>query len=527
MEQQKKVRTIPATLTRFTSSPIEEKKKRRVAGYARVSTDHDDQFTSYEAQIDYYTNYIKSRDDWEFVKVYTDEGITGTSTKHREGFKQMVADALAGKIDLIVTKSVSRFARNTVDSLTTIRKLKDKGVECYFEKENIWTFDGKGELLITIMSSLAQEESRSISENCTWGQRKRFADGKVTVPFKRFLGYDRGPNGELIVNKEQAETVKHIYDIFLQGQTYHGIAKALTKEGIKSPGGKDQWNQSAVKSILSNEKYKGDALLQKSYTVDYLTKKTKVNEGEIPQYYVEGNHEAIISPEIFDAVQREMEKRGKGKKYHSGVHLFSSKVKCGECGSWYGSKVWHSNNKYRRIIWQCNHKFDGDKRCSTPHLTDGQIKAAFLSAANKLLADKSPVIQNGKEMSSLLFDTTALEKERDELLQEVQVVADMVQKCIYENAHVALDQESYQKKYDDLTARYEAGKKKLQEVTEKISQLQSQKGNVEEFLKAFEKAPDSLTEFNQESFNELCDYITVYSDDDIRVTFRNGQEIKA
>ena len=144
-----------------------------MAGYARVSTDHDDQFTSYEAQIDYYTNYIKSRDDWEFVDVYTDEGITGTSTKRREGFKRMVADALAGRIDLIVTKSVSRFARNTVDSLTTIRKLKEKGVECYFEKENIWTFDGKGELLITIMSSLAQEESRSISENCTWGQRKR------------------------------------------------------------------------------------------------------------------------------------------------------------------------------------------------------------------------------------------------------------------------------------------------------------------------------------------------------------------
>jgi site-specific DNA recombinase len=201
----KKVKTIPATLSRFTASPITEQKKRRVAGYARVSTDHDDQFTSYEAQIDYYTNYIRSRDDWEFVDVYTDEGITGTSTKHREGFKRMVADALAGKIDLIVTKSVSRFARNTVDSLTTIRKLKEKGVECYFEKENIWTFDGKGELLITIMSSLAQEESRSISENCTWGQRKRFADGKVTIPFNRFLGYDRGANGELVVNPEQAK----------------------------------------------------------------------------------------------------------------------------------------------------------------------------------------------------------------------------------------------------------------------------------------------------------------------------------
>lgn len=180
MEQQKKVTTIPATKKRFTSAPLAGTRKRKVAGYARVSTDHDEQFSSYEAQVDYYTNYIKSRKDWEFVKVYTDEGISGTRISRREGFQHMIDDALAGKIDLIVTKSVSRFARNTVDSLTTIRELKEHGVECFFEKENIWTFDGKGELLITIMSSLAQEESRSISENVTWGHRKRFADGKVS-----------------------------------------------------------------------------------------------------------------------------------------------------------------------------------------------------------------------------------------------------------------------------------------------------------------------------------------------------------
>lgn len=204
----------------------------------------------------------------------------------------MVADALAGKIDLIVTKSVSRFARNTVDSLTTIRQLKENGIECYFEKENIWTFDGKGELLLTIMSSLAQEESRSISENCTWGQRKRFADGKDTVPFNRFLGYDRRPDGNLVVNREQAAIVQRIYAMFLQGMTYNGIAQQLTDDGILSPGGKPKWNTPAVKSILSNEKYKGCALLQKTYTVDYLTKKKKVNEGEIPQYYVEDNREA-------------------------------------------------------------------------------------------------------------------------------------------------------------------------------------------------------------------------------------------
>ena len=175
----------------------------------------------------------------EFVNVYTDEGINGTSTKRREGFKRMIADALDGKIDLIVTKSVSRFARNTVDSLTTIRQLKENGTEVYFEKENIWTFDAKGEVLITIMSSLAQEESRSISENCTWGQRKRFADGKVTVPFKHFLGYDRGKDGNLVLNKAQAEVVKRIYAMFSRGMTPHTIARKLTEGKIKTPAGCD------------------------------------------------------------------------------------------------------------------------------------------------------------------------------------------------------------------------------------------------------------------------------------------------
>ena len=202
------VTVIPPTINPLTKMPTATVSKRRVAGYARVSTDSDEQFTSYEAQIDYYTQFIMHHSDWEFVKVYTDEGISGTNTKRREGFNQMIADALDGKIDLIVTKSVSRFARNTVDSLVTVRKLKDKGVEVFFEKENIYTLDSKGELLITIMSSLAQEESRSISENVTWGQRKRFADGKVMLPYKRFLGYRKGADGFPEIVPEEAEIVK-------------------------------------------------------------------------------------------------------------------------------------------------------------------------------------------------------------------------------------------------------------------------------------------------------------------------------
>ena len=316
------VTVIPPTINPLTHLSTATMQKRRVAGYARVSTDSDEQFTSYEAQVDYYTQYIKGKPEWEFVKVYTDEGISGCNTRHREGFKEMISDALAGKIDLIVTKSVSRFARNTVDSLVTIRKLKENGTEVYFEKENIFTFDGKGELLLTIMSSLAQEESRSISENVTWGQRKRFADGKVSLPYKQFLGYRKGEDGFPEVVPEEAVIVRRIYTRFMAGLTPGAIARELTADGIPTPAGKQRWQTSTVESILQNEKYKGAALLQKCFTVDFLTKKKKINEGEVPQYYVEHSHEPIITPEEFDKVQAEFERRKRISRQYSGKSIY-------------------------------------------------------------------------------------------------------------------------------------------------------------------------------------------------------------
>ena len=525
MEQQRKVTTIPASISRFTSSPIDKPKKRRVAGYARVSTDHDDQFTSYEAQIDYYTNYIKSRDDWEFVSVYTDEGISGTGIKKRIGFQTMIDDALAGKIDLIITKSVSRFARNTVDSLTTIRKLKDKGIECYFEKENIWTFDGKGELLITIMSSLAQEESRSISENCTWGQRKRFSDGKVSVAYSRFLGYDKGPDGRMVINPAEAETVKKIYKFFLEGMTPYGICRQLESDGDLSPSHNTKWNAKTIRAILSNEKYKGDALLQKTYTVDYLTKKTKVNKGEIPQYYVEGDHEAIIAPAVFDQVQIELEKRCSGKNRHSGVHDFSGKIKCAQCGSWYGSKVWHSTDSYRKVIWQCNHKFDGEK-CATPHLTEDEIKAAFIVAANKALADKAAVIYTFRLIQDSVFDTSTLEQERSALTDELNVVTGLIQDGIYKNAHIAQNQTDYNKEYEILANRYENVKSHLEQVEAKIHDKNSRRKSIEHYLSILEERTEAITEFDVHLWHCMVDFVTVYSRDDIRFTMKDGTEIR-
>lgn len=516
------VRTIPATVNRFTASPIAEKAKRRVAGYARVSTDMEEQLTSYDAQVRYYTDYIKNHDDWEFVGMYADEGITGTSIKHREGFKRMVDDAIAGKIDLIITKSVSRFARNTVDSLTTIRLLKENGTECYFEKENIWTFDGKGELLLTIMSSIAQEEARSISENCTWGQRRRLAEGKVSVPYACFLGYDKGNDGMLVVNEEQAKVVRRIYGMFLQGQSIYAIAKILTAEEITTPAGKTIWHPSTVKSILTNEKYKGDALLQKTYTSDFLTKEKKINMGEIPQYYVKNSHEAIIEPEVFDTVQKLMQKTKNKKGRQSCTSIFSSKIKCGDCGEYYGSKVWHSNDKYRRIVWRCNHKFDNEKKCTTPHLDENRIKEIFITAVNKLIESKAQLLSDFGLIKKEVFDTTELETTRNSFEYELESIAEQVQSCIDRNARVAQNQAEYEQRYNDLVENYDGIKSEVDELISTIADKKARKAKFELFIKNLKKQENVIAEFDEGLWLATVERMTVYGKDDVRVEFRNG-----
>ena len=522
----KKVTTIPASARlRNNVAAISTNVKRKVAGYARVSTDEDEQITSYAAQIDYYTNFIKARDDWEFVKIYTDEGISATNTKHREGFKAMVQAAMAGEIDLIITKSVSRFARNTVDSLITVRKLKEKGVEIYFDKENIWTLDSKGELLITIMSSLAQEESRSISENTTWGQRKRFADGKVSVGYKNFLGYDKGPDGVMVINPKEAETVKLLYRLYMSGLSMTAVAKELTRRKLPTPAGKSQWRTGVVQSILTNEKYKGDALLQKRYTADYLTKRLKKNEGEVPQYYVTGDHEAIISPEVFDLVQAEIARRNGGKERYSGISIFSNKIKCGECGSWYGSKVWHSTDKYRKVIYRCNHKFDGDKKCGTPHLTEEEIKASFVEAFNRLFTEKDELLGDLELIREKLCDNTALEKEKQELANELNVLAGMVEDCIGENARVAQNQEEYQNRYDGLVEKYEKAKARYEEVETVIEARMGKREQLNQFIKDLQARDGVLEEFDEYLWGSMVKYMMVYGKGDIRVTFKDGTEI--
>lgn len=522
----KAVTMIPATKNKFTALPTASIAKRRVAGYARVSTDSDEQFTSYEAQIDYYTKFIQARDDWEFVGVYTDEGISATNTKHRDGFNQMVQDALDGNIDLIVTKSVSRFARNTVDSLTTVRKLKEHGTEVFFQKENIYTFDSKGELLITIMSSLAQEESRSISENVTWGQRKRFADGKVSMPYKQFLGYEKGDDGTPVINDEEAAIVRLIYALFLEGKTPSGICRYLDSQGVPTPSGKQKWSQTTVNSMLANEKYKGDALLQKKFTVDFLMKKMKPNEGEVPQYYVEHSHEAIISPVEWDMVQAEIARRKALGRAYSGSSVFASRLVCGDCGGFYGQKVWHSTDAYRKVIWRCNSKFKSEQRCATPHLDAETIQQKFLIAYDRLMASRESVISDCEQMRSVLSDCSAIDAELETLNEEINVVAGLVKACVKENASTAQSQEEYSKKYNGLLARYEKATALVKEITAEKAQKQIRERDLRLFIESLKKQPHALEEWDERLWVALIDKATVYRDGRIVFRFKSGKEIE-
>ncbi len=523
---QKTIKYIPATKNKFASVPTTSIAKRKVAAYARVSTDSDEQFTSYEAQIDYYTKFITQREDWQFVKVYTDEGISGTSTKRRDGFKEMIQDALNGKIDLIVTKSVSRFARNTVDSLVTVRKLKENGTEIFFEKENIYTFDSKGELLITIMSSLAQEESRSLSENVTWGQRKSFSDGKVKMNFKRFLGYEKGKDGKPVINEAEAKIVRLIYRLYMDGKTPSGICRELERLGIATVSGKPRWSGSTVRSILTNERYKGDALLQKKFTVDFLTKKMKVNEGEVPQYYVEDSHPAIIPKLEFDIVQAEMARRQKLGKAYSGNSIYSSKIVCADCGGFYGSKLWHFKDKYKCNIYQCNSKFKNSEKCKTPNLTEEEIQNIFIEAYNIAMKDKTRVLEDCDLMIETVCDCTELDAKIETLNEELNVVSELVSQCINENAQKKQSQKAYDKKYNSLVRRYEKAEKRLNTVTAERTERTNKEREMQIFIEALRDKPESITTFDEELWITLVEKVEVSHDKKCIVHFKNGVTVQ-
>lgn len=392
----REVTVIPATKTaRQNVNKQKDERKIRVAAYCRVSTDQEEQENSFKNQVDYYTRYIASHPEYELAGIYADEGISGTNTKKREEFKRMISDCETHKIDMVLTKSISRFARNTQDCLENYRKLKNLGVVVVFEKENIKSTETTGELLLTILSSLAQDESRNISENTKWGIRSKFQKGIPHDNASKFMGFDKGSDGRLVVNEEEAKLVRRVYREFLEGFSCSTIAARLNEERIPGVSGEPKWISPTIEGMLKNEKYMGDSLLQKHVTIDFLTKKQVRNEGQIAQYYVKDSHIGIISRDEWSAVQQELERRRAYRKEHKFGHYgygselrpFSCKIICGECGSIYGRKAHH--NRPRKTYWQCNNRCKkGPALCRAENVSEEIIHRVFLEAWNSIVRNQ-------------------------------------------------------------------------------------------------------------------------------------------
>lgn len=337
----------------------------KVAAYCRVSTDHEEQKTSYDTQIQHYEQHITSNPNWIFSGIYADEGITGTNRYKRDSFNQMIEDCKNGKIEMVITKSISRFARNTVDTLQIIRQLKNYQVGVYFEKENINTLDESSEVILTVLSSIAQDESRSISENVKWALKRKFERGEVMLNTKRFMGYTRDEHGKLVIVEEEAVVVRRIFNSYLTGQSLIGIARELEADQVLSPDRKTKWSTSTISNMLVNEKYAGNAILQKSYTEDYLTKKRVPNRGQMPKYHVEDSHDPIIDMKTFMRVQEEVLRRkrmhGRSNKIktkrnrrHS-KYIFTDLLTCGCCGHGYRRATW-TNYYEKRVVYRCGNR---------------------------------------------------------------------------------------------------------------------------------------------------------------------------
>jgi len=522
-----KVRVIPSTINPITLAPLGEITKKRVAAYARVSTDDEEQATSYDAQVKHYTEFISKKADWEYVKVYADDGISGTSTKRRAGFNEMIKDALDGKIDLILTKSISRFARNTLDTISHTRKLRASGVEIYFEKENLWSLDDKTEFLLTIMASMAQEESRSISQNVTMGKRWGMKEGKVSWAYKNMLGYEKR-DGKIAIVEEEAILVRKIYQLFLmEGKTCSGIAEYLIEKGIPTPSRKSlKWAKNTVYSILTNEKYKGDALLQKTYTADYLEHKMVKNVGHLPQYYVENSHPAIIERDEWEIVQAEITRRERIGAAYSGNSIFSSKLICGDCGGFYGRKVWHSTSKYSKAMYRCNGKYSKTHdKCETPSLSEETIKEKFIRAYNLVMADKQRIIDDVDAVIKMLADTTELDSLIIELQSKMEVISGLVEKMVRENATTAQDQEEFKKKYDELKSQYDGLKDSLDKAISDKAYKQAQEIKMKAYMQEIKKADTYLPEWSDEIWMTMVESGTVNRDGTITFKFTSGTEI--
>ena len=514
------VTVIPARRRVGSQRTDAQVQKIRVAAYCRVSTDSEEQETSYEAQVSHYTEYIKSKPEWQMVEVYADDGISGTNTAKRDEFNRMIADCEAGKIDLILTKSISRFSRNTLDCLKYTRKLKALNIAVFFEKENINTMDSKGEVLLTIMASLAQQESESLSANVRMGIQYRNQQGKVQINHNWFLGYTKDAEGNLVIDPEQAEIVRRIYREYLEGASFLQIKRSLEADGIPNGAGHLKWHESNIHQILTNEKYIGDALLQKTYTVSVLDKKRSINNGQRPKYYVEGSHEAIISKDVFMRVQSEIARRanlnpdGKRRVYSS-KYALSGMVFRGHCGDIYRRVKWN-NRGCKSTVWRCvsrvlKGKMDFD--CPARTVKEEVLQGSIVTAVNDAYARKTTVIS--------LLKWNIEETVFDDLEAKIAAV-DAQLTSLQENLiAIAGDEEAEERIGSQISELREYRQNLLAESAER-SDLKNRMNDMIAFL---DEMPQTITEYSEVITRRLIDRITIF-DEKIVVEMKSGLQIE-
>ena len=521
----REVTTIPSTLDFFTKTPLKTNKKKRVAAYARVSTDNPEQLTSFETQKSYFAKYIKENPDWEIVSIYADEGISGTCIKHRKSFQNMVEMVRRGEIDIVLAKSVSRFARNVLDTVSLTREFRGLGVDVFFEEDNLHTIDPASEFTLAIYASIAQEESRHISENVKWSLRHNFSQGKVTIAFSNFLGFKRGENGEILIDENEAPTVREIYRLFLiKGMTPNGIAKELMSKGYKTVRGGTKWTYNNVVSILTNEKYKGEAILQKGFVKDYLEHKMVKNEGQLAKYHVKNSHPAIIDIPTWDMVQLEIARRAKLGASYSSTDLFGSRVFCADCGSLYGKKLWHSNDKYTKSIYQCNKRFIN--HCHTPNLSEEEIKEKFLIAYGKITENKEEVLTALQEAIDALTDTKEEEDKLVDLNLQMTGIEEANKKLIEEKkSHVELP-DDFEKREKLLISKFNKVDSEINSIKKKIELKGIKKSKMESMLSAIKNSVSALAGWNRDLWMMVVESAEVNRDGSITFVFFGGMKVR-
>lgn len=525
------IRIAPAP--QLQPEPSVNRRRIRVAAYCRVSTDLEEQQSSYEVQVEYYTNHIQGNPEWKFAGIYADEGISATSTRKREDFNRMIRDCMAGKIDLIITKSISRFARNTLDCLSYVRKLKERGIGIYFEKENLDTMDPSSEMVITILSSLAQEESRNISTNVHWGIVRRYEKGEVRVNTNRFLGYTKDQDNEIVIEVEEAIAVRRIFRYSLEGKGTEWIKRRMEEDGFETGAGREKWYASVVERITDNEKYMGDALLQKTYTEDYLTKKRRKNAGQLQQFYVSDCLEPIIPKPVYYAVQegkaarrafteqKKSRSRTKTSGKHQSRYALADVMVCAECGHYFRRTVWTNRQGHKVPVWRCSSRLEhGTQYCHhSPTILERDIQESIMRTIRTLMPEENDQDEILKER---MLDNVAVFYEAYTYEQLDGILAGLSARLGY---YKGLDMQ-------DLTVDKERIHKKMNIIEEEIVSISEAYGKIrqyhkhrqEKLLQGVEKVlAGHCIEYNEAMVRRLINKVEIRSKDRYNMTLKSGQ----